>query len=217
MEHAKEEKQEDEAREEVEDDAAEKEDSEESEKVQHKDISQENLPEVTGEKSDGTSKEETSRSEKVKEENEKEEECNGSKEDTSTSNYSDACSEATEGPEEGFDEDQSALKLDAYLNEADEMEAEATIFHHSRIPRSLLANDDDDDDEDDDEEDEDGEKDEGNEVERRNARLFVERLASALDKIVGARGSVETDHRIQTFASNFCHGKTFLQDLFSHA
>ncbi len=123
---------------------------------------------------------------------------------STTSNYSDACSEATEGPEEGFDEDQNALNLDAYLNEAEEMEAEAAIYHHSRIPRSLLAEENEDDEDDDDEKEE---EDEGDEMERSNARTFVEKLGQSLDHIVAARGSVETDYRVQKFASDFCHGR----------
>ena len=114
----------------------------------------------------------------------------------------DACSEDTEGPEEGFDEDPSALKLSAYMNEADFGDEGEAIFHHHRIPKSLLAAGEVDDDSDDDEE----EEDEGKEAERSNARLFVEKLREGLDSIVAARGSVEMDHRIQQFASKFCHG-----------
>ncbi len=41
--------------------------------------------------------------------------------------------------------------------------------------------------------------------ERRNARAFVLKLKENLESISNARGSVEMDHRLQQFASNFCN------------
>jgi len=126
------------------------------------------------------------------------------KKSPTASYYSDANSEATEGPEEGFDEDQEALKLDRFEEELDE----ETAAFRGRIPRSFadrLA--DVSDEEDDDDDDDDRLEDEGEacRLERQNAREFVLELKEALPKIACARGSVEIDHRLQQFASNFCH------------
>lgn len=109
------------------------------------------------------------------------------------------------------------FQLDAYLNEADSLEREAAIFHNSRIPKSLVLGDNEaaaaaaaasshaatGRGEDEDTEDADDER---NEVERENARTFVKRLKDKLEWIMTARGSVEMDHKLQEFASTFCHG-----------
>ena len=96
------------------------------------------------------------------------------------------------------------------------MEREAAIFHNSRIPKSLVvdrkefcgANDDDD-------EEEDEVEAARNEMERENARTFVERLGRYMEALLGARGAVEVDVRLQEFASKFCEG-TFIRGLTFH-
>ena len=45
-----------------------------------------------------------------------------------------------------------------------------------------------------------------NEMERENARTFVERLGKHMEALLGARGAVEVDVRLQEFASKFCEG-----------
>ncbi len=165
-------------------------------------------PEAKDEGDDDTVRDEKEDEADKKESGGPEEKTNGAspkenaEEDSDREEEEDACSEDTEGPEEGLDEDPSALKLSAYMNEADFGDEGEAIFHHHRIPKSLLAAGEVNDDSDDDEE----EEDEGKEAERSNARLFVEKLREGLDSIVAARGSVEMDHRIQQFASKFCHG-----------
>lgn len=47
---------------------------------------------------------------------------------------------------------------------------------------------------------------ERNERERENARTFIDRLKAYLATLVAARGSIETDFRLQQFASDFCAG-----------
>lgn len=101
----------------------------------------------------------------------------------------------------------TTLQLDAYIAEAEDMEREAAIFHNSRIPKSLVVdrkefrcvNDDDD-------EEEDEVEAARNEMERENARTFVERLGRYMEALLGARGAVEVDVRLQEFASKFCEG-----------
>ena len=98
--------------------------------------------------------------------------------------------------------------MDAYIAEAEDMEREAAIFHNSRIPKSLIVDRKDfcsvDDNDDDDEEDE--AEAARNEMERENARTFVERLGRHMEALLGARGAVEVDVRLQEFASKFCEG-----------
>ena len=88
------------------------------------------------------------------------------------------------------------------------MEREAAIFHNSRIPKSLIVDRKDfcsvDDNDDDDDEDE--AEAARNEMERENARTFVERLGRHMEALLGARGAVEVDVRLQEFASKFCEG-----------
>ena len=69
------------------------------------------------------------------------------------------------------------------------------------MPWSFLQDDFFDDDREDDTLDE-----ERNERERENARIFIERLKAYLDTLASARGSIETDFRLQQFASDFCSG-----------
>ena len=99
------------------------------------------------------------------------------------------------------------LQLDAYIAEAEDMEREAAIFRNSRIPKSLIVdrrdfckmdvNDD---------EEEDEAEAARNEMERENARTFVERLGRHMEALLEARGAVEVDVRLQEFASKFCEG-----------
>ncbi len=122
-------------------------------------------------------------------------------------------SEDTEGPEEGFDEDPANAKLDTYIAEAEDLEREAALFHNSRIPKSLVCGEElcngpasmgaDD-------EDEDAAEAARNEMERENARSFVDRLKAYMDTLINARGSVEVDYKLQEFASKFCEGTTEL-------
>ena len=135
-------------------------------------------------------------------------------------------SEVTEGPEEGFDDDQSALNLDTYVEEADNMEREAAIFHNAKIPKSLITETEviplppseyppvfdeeqthqqqhsGDETEDAPAEFDPDEK--RDETERENAKLFLQKLKQNLPQIASARGAVEIDFRVQKFASNFC-------------
>ena len=99
------------------------------------------------------------------------------------------------------------LQLDAYIAEAEDMEREAAIFRNSRIPKSLIVDRRDFckmDVNDDDEEDE--AEAARNEMERENARTFVERLGRHMEALLEARGAVEVDVRLQEFASKFCEG-----------
>ena len=99
------------------------------------------------------------------------------------------------------------FQLDAYIAEAEDMEREAAIFHNSRIPKSLVVDRKDFCSVDDDEEDE--AEAARNEMERENARTFVERLGRHMEALLGARGAVEVDVRLQEFASKFCEGAQF--------
>ncbi|TRY76541.1 hypothetical protein TCAL_00090 [Tigriopus californicus] len=115
-------------------------------------------------------------------------------------------SDATDGPEEGYEDEQSTLRLDAYVDEASQVEAEASVYRSGKIPKLLV----------DDQAraelktnlcrlDSEPDNDAVNEVERENARIFIKKLKESLDHIISARGSVEIDNRIQEFASKFCH------------
>ena len=97
--------------------------------------------------------------------------------------------------------------MDAYIAEAEDLEREAAIFHNSRIPKSLVVDRKDFCSVDDDEEDE--AEAARNEMERENARTFVERLGRHMEALLGARGAVEVDVRLQEFASKFCEGAQF--------
>ena len=46
-------------------------------------------------------------------------------------------------------------------------------------------------------------------MERENARTFVERLGRHMEALIGARGAVEVDVRLQEFASKFCEGTLY--------
>ena len=100
--------------------------------------------------------------------------------------------------------------MDAYIAEAEDLEREAAIFHNSRIPKSLVVDRKDFhgslDDEDEEEDEAEAAR---NEMERENARTFVERLGGHMEALLGARGAVEVDVRLQEFASKFCEGASF--------
>jgi hypothetical protein len=95
------------------------------------------------------------------------------------------------------------FQLDTYIAEAEDLEREAAIFHNSRIPKSLNAVETREEELDEEEDEEEAVK---NEMERENARTFVERLRLHMEALLCARGSVEVDFRLQEFASRFCEG-----------
>ncbi|XP_076307697.1 LOW QUALITY PROTEIN: brefeldin A-inhibited guanine nucleotide-exchange protein 3 [Tachypleus tridentatus] len=110
----------------------------------------------------------------------------------------------TEGPEEGFDNEQEEMNRE--LEEEERRLAEEERTRREKAPRTLLGQ-------------EDAGKTERERVEklcemrnefaqqeRENAHNFVKSLQNLLPKLLSIRSSIECDQEIQEFASNYCDG-----------
>ncbi|XP_022237175.1 brefeldin A-inhibited guanine nucleotide-exchange protein 3-like isoform X2 [Limulus polyphemus] len=110
----------------------------------------------------------------------------------------------TEGPEEGFDNEQEEMNHE--LEEEQRRLAEEERARREKAPRTLLGQ-------------EDAGKTERERVEklcemrnefaqqeRENAHNFVQSLQNLLPKLLSIRSSIECDQAIQEFASNYCEG-----------
>ncbi|XP_063243212.1 brefeldin A-inhibited guanine nucleotide-exchange protein 3 [Bacillus rossius redtenbacheri] len=107
----------------------------------------------------------------------------------------------TEGPEEGFCPDQA--ELDAMVEEAERQREQQEALRLEKLPRTLHEN-------------ETALHQVGEEyidVERHNARHFVQTLYSVVPNLLMLRSSIEVDEAIQHFSSKYCQGLFAQQQL----
>ncbi|KAF4525743.1 hypothetical protein B566_EDAN002003 [Ephemera danica] len=113
----------------------------------------------------------------------------GGEEDSSSTDSGD-----TEGPEEGFDHENT--ELDQLLEEAERQRMEEEASRLEKLPKTLLL--------------EDSRhcevQSEYVDVERSNARHFVKMIQSFLPSVMTLRSSIEVDSALQEFASKYCQG-----------
>lgn len=129
-----------------------------------------------------------------------------------TSSNQSSDSEDTEGPEEGYDEDQQmSEKVGRFIkksidivklrikkfNQMKELQEKSDTLdvRQKKLPQMLVSS---------------SELSMGMEeeehLERENAQIFIKALQDELKHLSSARGTVEIDQRLQEFASKFCHG-----------